>query len=329
MKRWWMIRAGDDNELIPLWRNKGIASIGWSKLGDPKLFKSKEDLLAKADIVYEENKPNSRKSWINQLWRFSTKIKKDDRVITYFKETRKYLVGTVTQEHFYNNEIGDPNYPNNIKVNWEETLIDRDTLSQAAKNSLGSTLTVFRLDEWGSEIENRLQYPDIKPIIEDEEEEESEIAKDLISKALVMVQDKVDALDPWQMQDLVGGLLQSMDYNVRVSPKGPDGGVDVLAYKDALGFEKPIIKVQVKHRKSSAGAPEVRELVGANPTNANNLFISTGGFTSTAVQEAKQNSVKLIDLEELVDLVVEYYEEMPNDTKSLILLQKMYVPESI
>ena len=104
-----------------------------------------------------------------------------------------------------------------------------------------------------------------------------------------MVQDKIDELDPWEMQDLVGGLLQAMDYNVRVSPKGPDGGVDVLAYKDALGFEKPIIKVQVKHRKSSASASEVRELLGANSLTANNLLVSTGGFrfTSNAIAEAQ------------------------------------------
>lgn len=129
------------------------------------------------------------------------------------------------------------------------------------------------------------------------------------------------------MQDLVGGLLQAMDYNVQVSPKGPDGGLDLLAYKDALGFEEPIIKTQVKHRKSSASVSQIRKLVGANPLNANNLFVSTGGFTSNAIAEAKHNSVKLIDLEELVNLVNKFYEKIPNEIKSLILLQKMYIPE--
>lgn len=80
---------------------------------------------------------------------------------------------------------------------------------------------------------------------------------DLVQKALTMIQDKVGKLDHWQMQDLVVGLLQAMGYNVNVSKKGPDGGVDILAHKDAFGFEKPIIKVQVKHRKSTSGGPEV------------------------------------------------------------------------
>ncbi|HBZ08803.1 MAG TPA: restriction endonuclease [Bacillus bacterium] len=326
MKRWWMIRAGDNNELIPIWKDKGIASIGWPKLGDPRKYSSKEEMFIIADNVFAENKPSTRRSWINQVWRFSREIKKGDRVITYSKEIREYLVGTVTEGHFYNETVGDPAYPNNIRVDWEGTTVKRDLLSQAAKNSLGSVLTVFRVDNWGNEFEKLLEYPFVE-LDETNEVEESEIIEELVNRALVMVQDKVDKLDPWQMQELVGGLLQAMDYNVQVSPKGPDGGVDVLAYKDAFGFEKPIIKVQVKHRKSSASAPEIQQLLGANPIDANSLFVSTGGFTSQAEAVAKHNSVRLVDLEELVDLVVKWYENMPNEVRALLPLQKMYVPE--
>jgi restriction system protein len=326
LKRWWMIRAGDSNELIPVWKDKGIASIGWPKLGDPRKYNSKEEMLQAANHVFSEKKPGTRKSWVNQVWRFSREIKKGDRIITYSKETREYLVGTVTKEHFYNETVGDPAYPNHIRVVWEGTTIKRDTLSQAAKNSLGSVLTVFRVDDWGKEFEKLLENPFVKPE-ETNEAEESELIEDLVNKVLVMVQDKVDKLDPWQMQELVGGLLQAMDYNVQVSPKGPDGGVDVLAYKDAFGFEKPIIKVQVKHRAASASAPEIQQLLGANPIDANSLFVSTGGFTSQAKAVAKHNSVKLVDLEELVNFVVKWYEQMPNDVRALLPLQKIYVPE--
>ncbi|AMV10624.1 restriction endonuclease [Geobacillus thermoleovorans] len=328
MAKWWMIRAGDRNELIPLWLEKGIASIGWARLGNPRHFSSKQQLQQKADEVFNEAKPKSRNSWVNQVWRFSHEIKKGDRVITYSKERREYIVGTVTEEHVYDPGIGHPNYPNIIRVNWENARISRDSLPQAAKNSLGSTLTVFRVDEWGDEIERQLSNPSLASVDKTIEPEEDEIVEDLVGKALMMIQDKVDKLDPWQMQDLVAGLLRAMGYNVQVSPKGPDGGVDVLAYKDAFGFEKPIIKVQVKHRKSAASAPEIQQLLGANPIDANCLFVSTGGFTSHAEAVAKHNSVKLIDLEELVNLIVHWYENMPNDARALLPLQKMYVPES-
>ena len=183
----------------------------------------------------------------------SREIRKGDRIITYSKGKREYIIGTVTEPHFYDLTIVNPDYPNTIRVNWESSTVERDLLTQAAKNSLGSVLTVFRVDQWGNEIERLIENSFLDPTELNPDDEENEI-----------------------IEDLVGGLLQAMEYNVQISPKGPDGGVDVLAYKDAFGFEKPIIKVQVKPRKSSATAPEVQQLLGANPIDANSLFVSTG-----------------------------------------------------
>lgn len=322
-----MIRAGDYNELIPVWKEKGIASIGWPQLGNPKNFHSKDEILRKADAVYSDDKPNSRRSGANQIWRFSKEIQEGDRVITYLKEKREYIIGTVIGPHFFDTSIGNPDYPNTIRVGWEESTIERDKLSQAAKNSLGSVLTVFRVDQWGDEIESLLNNPSLNLVDRDTSDNEEELIEDFVSKARVMIADKVDKLDPWEMQELVGGLLEAMNYNVQVSPKGPDGGVDVLAYKDAFGFEQPIIKVQVKHRKLSASAPEIQQLLGANPIHANSLFVSTGGFTSQAEAVSKHNSVRLLDLEQLVKQIESWYEKMPSDKRALLPLKKIYVPE--
>ncbi|NMD72632.1 restriction endonuclease [Bacillus sp. DNRA2] len=326
MSKWWMIRAGDDNELIPIWIDKRIASIGWERFGNPKDYRTKVEFLNKVKQEFTESNPQSINSWVSQVWRFSHEIENGDKVITYSKEKREYLIGTVTSSHKFNKLIGHPDYPNVISVDWYERTIERDKLSQSAKNSLGSTLTVFRVDDWGNELEKLLHNPQSITVV-DEEEEQNEIVEDLIDKATVLIQDKVDKLDPWEMQELIGGLLVAMGYNVQISPKGPDGGVDILAFKDAFGFEKPIIKVQVKHRKNSASAPEIQQLLGANPIDANALFVSTGGFTSHAEAVAKHNSVRLVDLEEIVELINNWYEKMPNDVRSLLPLKKMYLPE--
>ncbi len=60
--------------------------------------------------------------------------------------------------------------------------------------------------------------------------------------------------------------------------------------------------------------------------DANSVFVSTGGFTSAAISTAKHNGVKLVDLSELVDLLLKWYEHMPSETKSLLRLRKLYVP---
>lgn len=325
--RWWMVRAGDQNELVPDWEEKNVVSIGWPELGDPTMFQSREMLLRKAEDVYSEAKPASCRAWASQLWRFSHNIKIGDRVLTYKKDKREYMVGTVTSVFRHSPEDVSEEYPNVLSVDWERRKVSRDLLSHKAKNSLGSTLTVFNVDDWKAEFEQLLQLnAPVKPEV-DEETEEDVIIDDLVQKGITMIEDKVDKLDPWQMQDLVGGLLKAMGYIVNVSPKGPDGGVDILAHKDVFGFEKPVIKVQVKHRKDTAGAPEIRQLLGAHPIGENCLFVSTGGFSSSAKKEARQHNVKLLDLEQMVKMIVTWYEKMPDDTRSMLPLRKMYIPE--
>jgi restriction system protein len=62
--------------------------------------------------------------------------------------------------------------------------------------------------------------------------------------------------------DFIAHLLNTMGYRTRVSPEGPDGGIDIVAHKDELGFEPPIIKVQVKSSEGSIGDPAVPALYG-------------------------------------------------------------------
>jgi predicted Mrr-cat superfamily restriction endonuclease len=54
------------------------------------------------------------------------------------------------------------------------------------------------------------------------------------------------------IQDLVNKALVTAQDNV------------ISVYKQAFKFEKPIIKVQVKYRKSTVSAPEVQQIHGAN-----------------------------------------------------------------
>ena len=52
-------------------------------------------------------------------------------------------------------------------------------------------------------------------------------------------------------------------YTPFVAPRGKDGGIDIVAYRDPLGTQAPRMKVQVKHRgNTKASVKEVRELMG-------------------------------------------------------------------
>ena len=48
-----------------------------------------------------------------------------------------------------------------------------------------------------------------------------------------------------------------------ISPKGKDGGLDIIAYNDPLGATVPRLKVQVKHRPgTSVPVDDIRSLTG-------------------------------------------------------------------
>ena len=72
------------------------------------------------------------------------------------------------------------------------------------------------------------------------------------------------AKNPYEFQDLVAALLRGMGYYTPfVAPRGKDGGIDIIVYRDPLGAASPRIKVQVRHRpETAAGVKELRELMG-------------------------------------------------------------------
>lgn len=111
--------------------------------------------------------------------------------------------------------------------------------------------------------------------------------------------------------------------------KGKDGGVDVLAFPDVFGLASPRIKVQVKNQKSSARHVEVGYLNGVLGSGERGLFVCTGGFTSDAKNASfiRDGKVSLVDGHQLLDLLLEHYEDIPPRAKALLPLRHIYLPE--
>lgn len=130
--------------------------------------------------------------------------------------------------------------------------------------------------------------------------------------------------NPYEFQDLVAALLRGMGYFTPfVAPRGKDGGVDIVAYRDALGTMSPHIKVQVKHRQSPASVEEIRQLMGLLQRDGDvGIFISTGGFTSDARSLAQGGHVhvELIDLTRFIELWQGNYSKLSDKDKVLMPL---------
>lgn len=330
----WMVRAASGGVLADQFREKGVVAIGWSAVGDLSRFKNKEEILEAVASTYPDWSAGRQQSSASQLVRFRDEPSVGDRVVTYDSGRRIYHLGTITSGYRHVPDAVPP-YENVRDVQWE-TEVERDRLSVRTRNSLGSTLTLFRLRDFAAqEIESvaKGQPGELPQGSSDEEEAEAEDEISLLEQyreaAIEFIKDRISRLDDREMEELVAGLLRAMGYKTRVSEAGADRGVDVLASPDGFGFESPRIVVEVKHRPDSAmGSQAIRTFLGGRHSDDKGLYVSTGGFTKDARYEADRAKipVMLMDLDGLVKALMEHYETADSRTRALVPLTRTYWP---
>jgi restriction system protein len=128
------------------------------------------------------------------------------------------------------------------------------------------------------------------------------------------IEEYLTNLAPLDFQNLVAAILRGMGYHVAwVAPAGPDGGMDIVAFSDPLGTQRPRIKVQVKRRQEKVSVEGLRSFLTVLGDDETGLFVSTSGFIREAETEARQQQkrrVTLVDLERLFDLWVQHYDKI-------------------
>lgn len=324
----WMVRAGTNNELADKVEEKGAVAIGWDAMADVSSLETRDEFKAQ----YRKDYPDDSEGRVNvngsQIHRFAREVGSGEYVLTYIKDSREYVHGTITGPYEYKPELFGEGYPHIRLVDWKGR-VSRDVFSVSARNSMGSTLTVFNLDSHLEEIlriagAGEVVAPPTKP----EEDEEPPFYVEVTSKANELISDLISRLDPYDFQDLVAAVLRSMGLRAESTTPGPDRGIDIIAHPDALGFDRPRIKAQVKHRKDKVSGPEILSFLGTLRGSDSGLYVSTGGFTPQARQEAatSQEPVTLIDRDAFIKLMLEHYEELEPEFKSKVPLRNVWVP---
>lgn len=135
------------------------------------------------------------------------------------------------------------------------------------------------------------------------------------------------AMNPYDFQELVADLLRAMAYHVSwVSPPGRDGGLDILAWPDALGTQLPRIKVQVKRQQQAVSVEGLRSFMALLGDDDVGLFVCTGGFTRDAETEARTQEnrrITLIGLEKLFDLWDAHYDKLTDRARRRLPLRSI------
>ena len=334
MTSMWMVRAERGGVLFDQFESAAIVAIGWAEMGDMAHLKGREDFASAAAVAYPNHTRAQIAASAGQAYRFVREVQIGDAVITYSPEQRVYLVGEIRSEYKYEPQRME-NDPNVRDVVWVGR-VPRDLLSLSAKNSLGAISTLFLVPpDVAGEIKQHLeegatglmQMP--APSTDEDAVALDDLYKENQNQAFELTKDRITRLSWDDMQQLVAGLLRAMGYKTRVSPMGADRGKDIVASPDGLGLSNPRIVVEVKHRPGSQmGTAEIRSYLGGRHKDDKGLYVSTGGFSKDARYEADRASIPLtlMDLDDLVEAILDHYEQLDPDAKQLIPLRKVYWP---
>lgn len=235
--------------------------------------------------------------------------------------------------HFYTVDCAKAGYLRKSKGVWYLTPEGEQAMKLGPIGLLESASVAYK--KWDAKrkaevkevIESSDENVDVD-VIEIDKIQSIQIEK-LQQQASSGIKDFIIQKNPYEFQDLVAGLLRAMNYHTSfIAQKGKDGGIDIIAYQDPLGIQKPRIKVQVKHYpENPIGVEVIRSLKGLiNHGEEVGLFVTSGRFSNEAERFAREANVhiKLINGEEFIFLWQEYYSKMPDEDKSLLPLQAIY-----
>jgi len=235
--------------------------------------------------------------WAAQVRRFLREPVIGDRVVTYDPQSRTYLIGKIASDAKWE---PDSALSRVRKINWTNQVL-RDVLAASTRNTLGAIQTVFRVDadavkemlEKSTSLDVPLPIPTTEVVIPAVDPTEGAERENVLPQSVQLIQDRIMRLSYDEVPELFAGILRAMGYKTRVSPRGPDRGVDIFASPDGLGLQAPRIFVEVKHRRAAMGAPDIRAFLGGRQAGDRCIYVSTGGFTREARYEADRSTIPL------------------------------------
>jgi restriction system protein len=313
----------------------GYVAIGSADLGDPLQLPPTREAVKQWMLKANPDTPERRVLvWAAQMYRYLNEMRDGDLVIYPSKADRMVNIGRFIGAPTYH--AGDPDtYPVRRRVAWLAQR-PRDTFSQGFLNEIGSALTLFQVKTHRAEALAAIGEagPAAPPSADPADPVDDDTALAAVSKQAeertedFVIRRLMSGLTGHEFEYFVAHLLEAMGYTARVTQASGDGGVDVIAHTDALGFQPPIIKVQCKRKTDSIAEADVNQLLGTLGEGEFGLFITLGSYSRSArILERNRAKLRLIDGEELVAMTLARYTSLAPRYRSLLPLKQVYVPD--
>lgn len=234
--------------------------------------------------------------------------------------------------HFYTVDCMKAGFLRKQKGIWYLTKEGEEAIKLGAEELLDTATKKYR--EWDAKNKkdkNIEESDDDLDIVttEDKIQKQSALLEQYETSALEGLREYLIDKNPYEFQDVVAILLRAMGYHIsHISPKGRDGGIDIIAYTDPLGVKPPRIIIQVKHRpESNISSDEIQRLAGTMKRSSDvGIFATSGAFSQPAINEARSTDkhIELIDFGRFISLWQEYYSKMTDEEKNKLPLHPIY-----
>lgn len=313
--------------------DESYVAIGWPEVGNlSSLNNDREAFKLAVAKAYPDTKPGGIPVQAGVLFRFVHEVAEGDLLVYPSKVDRTVNIGKFAGPYRHEPQLNET-YPNLRSVTWLKQVA-REEFSQAALHEIGSYITLFSIRNYADEF---LAVLEGRPVPErnaeaDEHGDDEAVTKTVSVQAEETTHDFVirqlkTGIDAYQFEQFTAHLLECMGYHARVTPKSGDGGVDVIAHRDQLGFEPPVIKVQCKKVTDPVGRPSVTQLFGNVEPGEHGLFVTLGTYTRDAKEyERSKPNLRLLDGEQLVELIFDHYRSFDTRFQAILPLKQIYVP---
>lgn len=330
-------RAGEDEEFV---LENDIAVIGF--INYPSFEKASEyaDVFAIIDKASPDMKPRAKGNHAGQLWAFAIDMKVGDIVVLPRKQTDQIALGVVTGPYKY--QLIADEFRHTRPVEWIRPDVSRTVFEQDLLYSFGAFLTVCNIKRndavsrvqavlagksdpgWGAEgMSAEKDAPQPPESSEGSDVDLATLAHDQILKRIEARFNKHD------LARLVDAVLRADDWHTRLSPPGPDGGVDILAGRGPLGLDHPRVCVQVKSQSTPADVTVYRTLQGSMQSFKadQGLLVCWGGFNKAVLAESRQGhfTVRLWDSRELVEAIYRTFNKLPEEIQAELPLKQVWM----
>lgn len=327
----WLVRAGKSSQYEQFALKNDLAVVGWRRVPDLSGVANREALEEVFREVYPDVRPTQIRSHVAQLWKFSTQIEKGDLVVLPLRSRSAVAIGRVKGPYEYRTDLRS-NLRHTRRVEWLKKDLPRTVFDQDILYSFGSMLTVCQIRRNNAEqrirslVEGKVDVTSSLDLQDEPGLDSVDIEQTARDQLLRYIG---QTLKGHEMATLVGAVLKAQGYLIKLSPPGPDGGVDILAGSGPMGFDSPRLCVQVKSSDTPVGVKVFRELRGTmQQFNADQgLLVSWGGFNSKVISEAASSffTVRLWDSGDLVDAVLQNYDRFPDQLQAELPLKKVWM----